>query len=136
MPERNRGYLREQRLKSIKKRRRLIKGQKYSGRYLGEWIDEPEFKSGVLAKGHNGLLGRGGTAVKTNTRKGHASYRHKGAYGPADNYSKHDKQQVEDGSQQIKEWEKMDMPCLAQTFIRKMKNFKGLLVCVMQLLWY
>lgn len=94
MPERNRGYLREQRLKSIKKRRRLIKGQKYSGRYLGEWIDEPEFKSGVLAKGHNGLLGRGGTAVKTNTRKGHASYRHKGAYGPADNYSKHDKQQV------------------------------------------
>lgn len=69
MPERNRGYLREQRLKSIKKRRRLIKGQKYSGRYLGEWIDEPEFKSGILAKGHNGLLGRGGTAVKTNTRR-------------------------------------------------------------------
>ena len=105
MPERKRGYLREQRLKSIKKRRRLIKGQKYSGRYLGEWIDEPEFKSGILAKGHNGLLGRGGTAVKTNTRKGHASYRHKGAYGPADNYSRHDKQQVEDGAQQIKEWE-------------------------------
>lgn len=51
MPERKRGYLREQRLKSIKKRRRLIKGQKYSGRYLGEWIDEPEFKSGILAKG-------------------------------------------------------------------------------------
>ena len=25
---------------------------------------------------------------------------------------------------------------LMQTFIRKMKNFKGLLVCVMQLLWY
>ena len=38
-------------------------------------------------------------------RKGHASYRHKGAYGSADNYSKHDKQQVEDGAQQIKEWE-------------------------------
>lgn len=72
MPERNRGYLREQRLKSIKKRHRLIKGQKYSGRYLGELIDEPEFKSCILAKGHNGLLGRCGTAVKTNTRKGHA----------------------------------------------------------------
>lgn len=54
MPERNRGYLREQRLKSIKKRRRLIKGQKYSGRYLGEWIDEPEFKSGVLANCFSG----------------------------------------------------------------------------------
>lgn len=105
MPERNRGYLRAQRLKSIKKRRRLIKDQKYSGWYLGEWINEPEFKSGTLAKGHNGWLGRGGTEVKTNTRKGHASYRHKGAYGPADNYSRHDKQQVEDGAQQIKEWE-------------------------------
>lgn len=69
MPERNRGYLRAQRLKSIKKRRRLIKDQKYSGWYLGEWINEPEFKSGTLAKGHNGWLGRGGTAVKTNTRK-------------------------------------------------------------------
>lgn len=92
----------------IKKRRRLIKDQKYSGWYLGKWIDELEFKSGILAKGHNGLLGRGGTAVKTNTRKGHASYRHKGAYGPADNYSKHDKQQVEDGAQQIKEWENED----------------------------
>lgn len=109
MPERNRGYLREQRLKSIKKRRRLIKDQKkYSGWYLGECIDELEFKSGILAKGHNGWLGRGGTAVKTNTRKGHASYRHKGAYGLADNYSKHDKQQVEDGVQQIKEWENED----------------------------
>ena len=69
MPERNRGYLRELRLKSIEKRRRLIKDQKYSGWYLGKWIDELEFKSGILAKGHNGLLGRGGTAVKTNTRK-------------------------------------------------------------------
>lgn len=32
----------------------------------------------------------------------------------------------------IKKMQKMDMPCLAQMFIRKMKNFKGLLVCVMQ----
>lgn len=37
---------------------------------------------------------------------------------------------------EIKKLQKMDMSCLAQTFIRKMKNFKGLLVCVMQLLWY
>ena len=108
MPKRNQGYFREQRLRSIEKRRRLIKNQKYSGRYLGEWIDEPEFKSGILSKGHNGLLGRGGTAVKTNTRKGHASYRHKGAYGPTNNYSRHDKQQVEDGVQQIKELENED----------------------------
>lgn len=50
MPERNRGYLREQRLKSIKKRRRLIKDQKYSGWYLGKWIDELEFKSGICKR--------------------------------------------------------------------------------------
>lgn len=108
LPKRNQGYFREQRLRSIEKRRRLIKNQKYSGAYLGEWINEPEFKSGILSKGHNGWLGRGGTAVKTNTRKGHASYRHKGAYGPVNNYSRHDKQQVVDGKQQLKEWREED----------------------------
>lgn len=116
MPKRNQGYFREQRLRSIEKRRRLIKNQKYSGAYLGRWIDEPEFKSGILSKGHNGLLGRGGTAVKTNTRKGHASYRHKGAYGLANNYSRHDKQQVEDGVQQIKELENEDGKREKETF--------------------
>ena len=48
--------------------------------------------------------------------------------------------QEKSGSNIVVEWmsamQKMDMPCLAQTFIRKMKNFKGLLVCVMQLLWF
>ena len=104
MPERNRGYLREQRLKSIKKRRRLIKGQKYSGRYLGEWIDEPEFESGILAKGHNGWLGRAGAAEKTNMRKAHVNARN----GPGDNYKRHDKQQVIDCKQQEREWRKED----------------------------
>lgn len=33
---------------------------------------------------------------------------------------------------EIKKLQKMDMPCLAQTFIRKMKNFKELLVSVMR----
>lgn len=108
MPKRDRGYYRKQRIKSIKKRRRLIKNQKYDGTYYGKWIDEPEFKSGILSKGHNGWLGRAGTAEKTNTRKGHASYRHKGAYGPGDNYKRHDKQQVIDCKQQEKEWRKED----------------------------
>lgn len=36
----------------------------------------------------------------------------------------------------IKEIAENGYVLLAQTFIRKMKNFKGLLVCVMQLLWY
>lgn len=73
MPKRDRGYYRKQRIKSIKKRRKLIKDQKYAGAYRGKWIDEPEFESGILAKGHNGWLGRAGTAEKTNTRKGHTS---------------------------------------------------------------
>lgn len=104
MPKRDRGYFRKQRLKSIKKRRRLIKEQKYAGAYRGKWIDEPEFESGILAKGHNGWLGRGGAAEKTNMRKAHANARN----GPGDNYKRHDKQQVEDGIQQIKEWKNKD----------------------------
>lgn len=44
--------------------------------------------------------------------------------------------QLGEGNYDISPILKMDMPCLAQTFIRKMKNFKRLLVCVMQLLWY
>ena len=105
MPERNRGYLRKQRLRNIERRKKLISQRELM--YHGyKTLNDPDFKEGMLHKGHSGRLGMGGTAVKTNTRKGHASYRHKGAYGPADNYSRHDKQQVEDGAQQIKEWEK------------------------------
>lgn len=88
MPKRDRGYFRKQRLKNIKKRRRLIKEQKYAGAYRGKWIDEPEFESGILAKGHNGWIGRGGAAEKTNMRKAHANARN----GPGDNYKRHDKQ--------------------------------------------
>ena len=104
MPERNRGYLRKQRLRNIERRKKLISQRELM--YHGyKTLNDPDFIEGMLHKGHSGRLGMGGTAVKTNTRKGHASYRHKGAYGPADNYSRHDKQQVEDGAQQIKEWE-------------------------------
>lgn len=104
MPKRDRGYFRKQRLKTIKKRHRLIKEQKYAGAYRGKWIDEPEFESGILAKGHNGWLGRGGAAEKTNMRKAHANARN----GPGDNYKRHDKQQVIDCKQQEKEWRKED----------------------------
>lgn len=90
MPERNRGYLRKQRLRNIERRKKLISQRELM--YHGyKTLNDPDFKDGILHKGHSGRLGMGGTAVKTNTRKGHASYRHKGAYGPADNYSRHDK---------------------------------------------
>lgn len=58
----------------------------------------------MLAKGHNGWLGRGGAAEKTNMRKAHANARN----GPGDNYKRHDKQQVIDCKQQEKEWRKED----------------------------
>lgn len=61
-------------------------------------------ESGILAKGHNGWLGRGGAAEKTNMRKAHANARN----GPGDNYKRHDKQQVIDCKQQEKEWRKED----------------------------
>lgn len=46
LPKRDRGYYRKQRIKSIKKRRRLIKDQKYAGAYRGKWIDESELNQG------------------------------------------------------------------------------------------
>ena len=38
--------------------------------------------------------GQYGTALKTKTKHGHATYRHKCAYGPAKRYSKHDQTQL------------------------------------------
>lgn len=61
-------------------------------------------ESGILAKGHNGWLGRGGAAEKTNMRKAHANARN----GPGDNYKRHDKQQAIDCKQQEREWRKED----------------------------
>lgn len=107
MPKRDRGYYRKQRIRSIERRKNIIK-QNGSCIRPFQPLDDPNFEQGTLAKGHNGYCGKAGTAVKTNTRKGHASYRHKGAYGPGDNYKRHDKQQVIDCKQQEKEWRKED----------------------------
>ena len=47
--------------------------------------------------------GSKGTAKKTKARNGHSSYRHKGAYGKAVDYSPHDLKQVQDMDQQEEE---------------------------------
>lgn len=39
--------------------------------------------------------GSAGKAIKTNTRKSHASYRHKGGYGSANKYKPHDQRQID-----------------------------------------
>ena len=38
-------------------------------------LNDPDFKEGVLHKGHSGRLGMGGTAVNSNTRINYASNR-------------------------------------------------------------
>lgn len=81
---RNRGYFRQMRLSKIRKRKEKIKA-------VGE---SRIAEDGYLAKGHSGCLSLGKN-TKTNTRKGHASYRHKGAYGEANKYTKHDQQQID-----------------------------------------
>lgn len=94
MNVRDRGYYREQRIRNINKRKNKIK---HNTPPWWRWktVEDDDFVPGKIHKGHYGYLGSGGTNVKTNTRKGHASYRHKGAYGKADNYKRHDYQQVE-----------------------------------------
>ena len=44
-----------------------------------------------------------GRKKKTKTKDGHASYRHNGSYGEAIDYSPHDKRQVDDFEEQLKE---------------------------------
>lgn len=63
MPERNRGYLRKQRLRNIERRKKLISQRELM--YHGyKTLNDPDFKEGMLHKGHSGRLGMGGTAVK------------------------------------------------------------------------
>lgn len=62
-----------------------------------------EQHKGHLANGNNGYLSDG-THVKANIRKGYASYRHKGVYGAANNYKRHDQQQVEVMEQDFSEY--------------------------------
>ena len=40
-------------------------------------------------------FGQSGVALKTKTKHGHATYRHKCAYGPAKRYSGHDQKQLD-----------------------------------------
>lgn len=63
----------------------------------------PSFKNAKIMdavySGHGGLLDKGhygafGGNQKTKTRKAYASYRHKGGYGKAKVYSRHDKVQI------------------------------------------
>lgn len=66
-----------------------------------DYCDWAEIKDGYLANNNEmNKYGQRGRAKKTKTKNGHASYRHKGAYGPAINRTIHDQRQVDAMDQQ------------------------------------
>ena len=113
--ERDRAYLRKQRKRKIKQRKKLIEDLDHN------WYISPELragskrdevtsgeKDGYLATGGNGFIGSMGTHKKTNTRKGHASYRHSGDYGKADQYTTHDQRQIDAMEHDLKELDSLE----------------------------
>ena len=80
---------RKNRIKKIKQRKNKILN-------ANSWFSEDEIKTPYLANGSEvGAYLTGGTSTKTNTRKGHSSYRAKlGTYGAANNYSVRDKTSI------------------------------------------
>ena len=92
----------------IKKRKKKLLGEVIHSIYFclrGDPFENGDIYEGEL-KNNNVMnaWGGGGTRKKTNTRKSCAAYRHHGSFGPANNYMSHDKKQLVDGEQQIKEF--------------------------------
>ena len=124
--KRDRAYLRKQRRRKINQRKEMIKNTEndfFKEYYVVPYMEDSENKNhktdlhlesvygdkdGYLSKSHHGMLGMGGTTKKTNSRKGHASYRHKGTYGKADQYTTHDQRQIDAMEQDLKENNEMN----------------------------
>ena len=85
------------RSKKIKQRSNLLEA-------LTWLLDKDEFYYDKLSNNNemNALIGKSRRA-KTNTHKSHSNYRHKGGYGPANNYLPRDARQIEDMEEQIKD---------------------------------
>lgn len=90
---------RKNRIKKIKQRKNKILN-------ANSWFSEEEIKTPYLANSSEvGAYLTGGTSAKTNTRKGHSSYRAKlGAYGAANNYSVKDKTSINSINEQYEEY--------------------------------
>ena len=95
---------RKNRIKKIKQRKNKILN-------ANSWFSEDEIKTPYLANSSEvGAYITGGTSVKTNTRKGHSSYRAKlGAYGVANNYSVRDKTSINNINEQYEEYFSSDL---------------------------
>lgn len=106
---RSRGFRRRMRHRKINKRKQRIKDLRrfYDDRFElsschGRKIYSAVFgkKSGLLSKGYYGALK---SPVKTKTKRAYASRGHKGGYGKAVCYSRHDKIQIFSMSQAMKD---------------------------------
>ena len=87
-------------------RSKKIKRRKNKVLNANPWLSEDKIRTPYLANsGEVGAYITGGTSVKTNTRKGHSSYRAKlGAYGVANNYSVRDKTSINNINEQYEEY--------------------------------
>ena len=92
----------------IRRKNRINKIKQRKNKILNanSWFSEDEIKTPYLANGSEvGAYLTGGTSTKTNTRKGHSSYRAKlGAYGVANNYSVRDQTSINSINEQYEEY--------------------------------
>lgn len=90
---------RKNRIKKIKQRKNKVLN-------ANPQLSEDKIRTPYLANsGEVGAYITGGTSVKTNTRKGHSSYRAKlGAYGVANNYSVRDQTSINSINEQYEEY--------------------------------
>lgn len=94
-----RGERRKRRKRKIRQRMNLATD---INRYPGDANVTADLRESGRFANNNEMnrWGKRGTAKKTKAKHGHASYRHKGAYGKAVDYSPHDLRQVQDMDQQ------------------------------------
>lgn len=93
---------RANRRRKIAQRKNLINSINKSQASQGiDFCAQEGIKDGYLNNNNEmNRYGQRGRAKKTKTKNGHASYRHKGAYGPAINRTTHDQRQVDAMDQQ------------------------------------
>lgn len=103
---RSRNYYRIQRKLHIQKRSRLAHDIMSNCVVCGKPLIEcmmKDKKEGLLHKGNSGYLSDG-RHKKTNSRKGHSNYRHKGTYGKDKYWSHSDQQKIDSMDSQISEY--------------------------------
>ena len=97
---------RANRRRKIAQRKRLINSINRSWDDNMSFCEFAEIKDGYLDNNNEmNKYGKRGKAKKTKTKHGHASYRHKGAYGAAVDRTAHDQRQVDAMDQQEQEME-------------------------------